>query len=125
MIRMTSTVMEVLHEVGRESEIGRSLIALLNDAQKAEHKMATQTISETDLEHIESLFSEVCSINQQIGILADAIAIGNLDEEAVESISILAKHAGMFADMGMQKFGPGAIGGPESWLYPPRLRVSE
>ncbi len=83
--------------------------------------MAVKTISETDLRHIEALFAEVCSINQQIGMLADAIAGGNLSEGAVESIGILAKQAGMFADMGLQKFGPGAVGGAAEWLYPGAL----
>lgn len=87
--------------------------------------MATKTISETDLVHIETIFDQVCSINQQIGILADAIVCGNLDKDAVGSILVLSKHAGMLADMGMQKFGSGAIGGPESWLYPQILRTAE
>jgi hypothetical protein len=80
--------------------------------------MAVKTISETDLRHIEALFAEVCSINQQIGILADAIVGGSLGEGAVESIAILAKQAGMFADMGIQKFGPCVMGGAAEWLYP-------
>ncbi|MEW5787252.1 MAG: hypothetical protein AB1899_05300 [Pseudomonadota bacterium] len=83
--------------------------------------MAVKTISETDIKHIEALFAEVCSINQQIGILADAIAGGSLDEGAVESIGILAKQAGMYADMGLQKFGPCAVGGAAEWLYPGAL----
>ena len=83
--------------------------------------MAVKTISETDLRHIEALFAEVCSINQQIGMLADAIACGNLAVDATDSIGILAKQAGMFADMGLQKFGPGAVGGAAEWLYPAAL----
>ena len=84
--------------------------------------MATKTLSETDLKQIETLFSEVCSINRQIGMLAYEIASGNLDHDTVESIGHLAKQAGMFADMGLQKFGPAAVGGAAEWLYPPALQ---
>ena len=82
------------------------------------------TTTETDRRQIKALFAEICSINQQISILADAMACGNLDADAVESICILSKQAGMFADMGMQKFGLGAVGGPAEWLFPSGLRES-
>lgn len=75
-----------------------------------------------DNEQIETLFQELCDINRQIVILAEEISVGDLPPDAAASIKILAGVAGMYADMGLQKFGPGALGGADEWLYPDVLK---
>lgn len=80
-----------------------------------------KSLASGDVKHIEVLFNEITSLCRQIGHLSDSMASGALDPDAVESIHHLSNLAGMYADMGVQKFGPGCVGGPAEWLYPAAL----
>lgn len=84
-------------------------------------RLTIETATEIDLKQIETLFHEICIISRQIDLVASAMACGNIEADVVDSISILSKQAGMLADMGMQKFGPGMLGGPANWLLPSSL----